>query len=109
MAERVRDMAEAASQQWRTAAQSSAVPGEVSSTTVETVLSHIHYFRVHTATEQRALLHSLDAFLRKHSQVGNALLAGAHPSPATGQHASAPPTLPPGVQASQGKAAGLTS
>jgi hypothetical protein len=49
--------------------------------TVEGVLSRIHYFRVHTATEQRALLHSLDGFLRKHNGVRsdalNALLLGA--------------------------------
>eukprot|EP00238_Polyblepharides_amylifera_P008740 CAMPEP_0196575850 /NCGR_PEP_ID=MMETSP1081-20130531/5236_1 /TAXON_ID=36882 /ORGANISM="Pyramimonas amylifera, Strain CCMP720" /LENGTH=355 /DNA_ID=CAMNT_0041894269 /DNA_START=470 /DNA_END=1537 /DNA_ORIENTATION=+ len=37
--------------------------------TVESVLARIHYFRVHNATEQRALLNSLGPFLKSHLQV----------------------------------------
>lgn len=43
--------------------------GQAKQLTVDSVLANMHYFRVHTATEQRALLNSLEKFLNSHQHV----------------------------------------
>mmetsp|Transcript_37411 Transcript_37411/g.62981 ORF Transcript_37411/g.62981 Transcript_37411/m.62981 type:complete len:355 (+) Transcript_37411:330-1394(+) len=71
MAERVVDMAEAIVRKVNAASAASASSSDrgEGGLTVEQIIANVHYFRVHTATEQRALLHSLEDFVLKHPEV----------------------------------------
>mmetsp|Transcript_3991 Transcript_3991/g.7773 ORF Transcript_3991/g.7773 Transcript_3991/m.7773 type:complete len:359 (-) Transcript_3991:99-1175(-) len=72
IAERVVDMAHALVGEVSSIAAASNNPQKVYAAkqlTVDSVLANMHYFRVHTATEQRALLNSLEKFLNSHQHV----------------------------------------